>query len=85
MIYGWEKAARKALEKKTHLIDGKYMIVGVAVANVETIEAAFWDYTGGRCDIERADLLLDIKGDVVRHHKAAARPIKHIFTEHNDE
>ena len=81
MEYSWEKKARKKL-KKLYLDMGgqKYMVMGISVANMDTVEADYIDYTQEFVDgITRADSLKDINGDTEAAYADSVERMRQIF------
>lgn len=78
MKHGWEKAAKKKLSGIVENFsafgkDGELQIVGVAVVNHETGEAALIKLDSFSADIIGADMAQDILGDAQRQYSKALK------------
>ena len=68
-LYSWQtKALKKAIERQIESLNSEGLpngirIVGVAVANIESVEGAMYFRLDGFEGIALADVLMDINGD----------------------
>jgi hypothetical protein len=78
MTYGWEEKAREAicplLDEVIDDMPGNFELVGIAVSNADTGEAAFWNIYSNT-GVYMADVAGDVMGDAIANYQDAVKNI----------
>lgn len=80
MKYGWERKANRMFEHIADESHGDFLVLAVAVANVETGEAALLRFDEDDGHVVTADFWQDVHGDAETHYHDTVMAMRRRFS-----